>query len=60
MSDNFLWSVISLIGIIMLSTFIAGYLVGSGNVKSEAFDRGFMIKEVTRHDEIIYKWKESK
>lgn len=36
------------------------YFNGVKATHKEAFERGFMVKEITKDDEVIYKWKDSK
>lgn len=45
--------------IVIISTIIT-HKMGVINTYKEAFDRGLMIKEVTKDDRVIYKWKDSK
>lgn len=51
--------------IIMLLSTIDGcrqgtfnYRAGVSDTHKEAFQRGFMVKEVTNDDKVIYKWKQ--
>lgn len=48
---------------VMIILFVAGIGVGhtvaSDSYKTQAYERGFMYKEITKDDQVIYKWKES-
>lgn len=59
MKDAKFLTTVGLLMLIILSAIII-YRMGIINTYKEAFDRGLMIKEVTKDDRVIYKWKDSK
>lgn len=58
------WSTLGLVTLISIATLnpkiTSNYREGVHATHIEAFNRGYMIKEITKDDKIVYKWKDSK
>ena len=64
MKDPMLWSTLGLVALISICTLnpkiTSNYREGVHDTHIEAFNRGYMIKEIIKDDKVIYKWKDSK
>lgn len=53
-----------LFAVIMITVFIFGCIIGdttgTADMRAEAFKRGYMVKQISENDKVIYIWVEPK
>jgi len=60
------WTILALVGALFFMCIVIGgfpkytvmYKMGVTDTYKEAYKHGFMVKEITEDDKVIYKWKD--